>query len=338
MNDISVAVVCLSYNQEKYIIKTLEGFVSQKCNFSFEVIVHDDASTDNTAEIIREYAEKYPDIIKPVFQQENQHSKGIAITREIIAPLLKGKYIAFCEGDDYWCDPNKLQKQYDMMECNPDCSICFHKVQKIFDNGESIVGDVFPQKRFGVMGGKYTPEMLFDKLCAALPGFQTSSYFMRRDVLDLFVPNNIEFCQKSPVGDLRFVLLAMTCGNAYYIDETMSCYRTNSVGSWTRMNLNSLERVEKQTKRFIEMFESYDKYTDGKYHEYCMHARDSHEYGLAYRKGEYRTCLQKRYRYIFKRQKLRVKIQTVVCYVCPWMKNTFEFAKHLIHEKVMAMK
>ena len=105
---IVVSVYCLAYNHEQYIRDALEGFVRQKTNFRYEVLVHDDASTDNTPAIIREYAQKYPDIIKPIFQTENQYSKGVKILPEIIHPKSSGRYIAFCEGDDYWCDENKL--------------------------------------------------------------------------------------------------------------------------------------------------------------------------------------------------------------------------------------
>ena len=105
----TVSVICLAYNHEKYIRKTLEGFVKQKTNFSVEYIIHDDASTDSTASIVREFEEKYPDLIKPIYQKENQYSKGVPITRNLQMQV-QGKYIAFCEGDDYWIDEYKLQK------------------------------------------------------------------------------------------------------------------------------------------------------------------------------------------------------------------------------------
>ena len=119
--EIVVSTYCLAYNHEKFIRDALEGFVSQKTNFRYEVLVHDDASTDGTARIIREYEEKYPDIIKPIYQKENQYSKGIDIVGTIITPRLKGTYIAICEGDDYWTDPEKLQRQVDILEAMPSC-------------------------------------------------------------------------------------------------------------------------------------------------------------------------------------------------------------------------
>ena len=115
-NEILVSICCITYNHEKYIRDAIEGFLMQKTDFPFEVLIHDDASTDGTADIIREYETKYPDIIKPIYQTENQYSKGIKISATYNYPRAKGKYIALCEGDDYWIDPYKLQKQVDFLE------------------------------------------------------------------------------------------------------------------------------------------------------------------------------------------------------------------------------
>lgn len=119
-SDIIVSIQCLVYNHEPYLRQCLDGFVMQKTNFRFEAIVHDDASTDNSAKIIEEYADKYPDIIKPVLEKENQYSKRDGSLERIINNACNGKYIAFCEGDDYWIDPNKLQRQVDFLESNLD--------------------------------------------------------------------------------------------------------------------------------------------------------------------------------------------------------------------------
>ena len=121
-----VSVYCLAYNHEKYIRDALNGFVSQVVDFDYEVFVHDDASTDNTANIIAEFAKKYPDIIKPIYQKENQFSKGISVSKTYIYPKMTGKYIAICEGDDYWCDQYKLRKQVEYLEMHEDCSACVH--------------------------------------------------------------------------------------------------------------------------------------------------------------------------------------------------------------------
>lgn len=102
MDRIEVSIICLTYNQEKYIRDTLDGFLIQQTNFNYEILVHDDVSTDGTVEILKEYQQKYPDKIRLILEEENQYSKGVDITKDICFPLVRGKYIAFCEGDDYW--------------------------------------------------------------------------------------------------------------------------------------------------------------------------------------------------------------------------------------------
>lgn len=131
-----VTIRCLVYNHEPYLRQCLEGFVMQKTNFRFEAIVHDDASTDGSAAIIKEYAEKYPDIIKPIFETENQYSKHDGSLRRIMNEHTRGKYVAMCEGDDYWIDPLKLQKQVDFLEEHPDFGMCYTRV-KYFSQQEN---------------------------------------------------------------------------------------------------------------------------------------------------------------------------------------------------------
>lgn len=123
-----VVIRCITYNHEPFIRDALEGFVMQKTSFPFVAVVHDDASTDGTASIIREYAEKYPNIIKPIYETENQYSKRDGSLRRIMneaCDATGAKYIAFCEGDDYWIDPLKLQKQVDFLEANPEYGMCY---------------------------------------------------------------------------------------------------------------------------------------------------------------------------------------------------------------------
>ena len=125
-----VAIHCLVYNHEPYLRDCFEGFVMQQTNFPFVAIVHDDASTDNSAAIIREYEAKYPHIFKPIYEKENLYQKGgFILINEVMNTAIEAtgaKYVAKCEGDDYWTDPLKLKKQVDFMEANPEYSVCFH--------------------------------------------------------------------------------------------------------------------------------------------------------------------------------------------------------------------
>ena len=137
-----VSVHCLVYNHELYLRQCLDGIVMQKTNFHFEAIVHDDASTDGSSDIIREYAERYPRIIKPIYEVENQYSKKDGSIDNIMLDACRGKYIAFCEGDDYWTDPYKLQKQVDFLETNSDYGMCYTKSIAFNELGEQwLIGN-----------------------------------------------------------------------------------------------------------------------------------------------------------------------------------------------------
>lgn len=147
-----VAIHNLVYNHEPYLRECFEGFVMQKTNFRFVVISHDDCSTDDSAAIIREYAEKYPDIFRPIYETENQYSKRDGSLTRIMDEAIAAtgaKYVAMCEGDDYWTDPLKLQKQVDFMEEHDDYVCCCHRYRIYNENSgiweQDYVSDLFEQ-------------------------------------------------------------------------------------------------------------------------------------------------------------------------------------------------
>ncbi|HTL08435.1 MAG TPA: glycosyltransferase [Chitinophagaceae bacterium] len=127
-----VSVCVLTYNHEHFIRQCLEGIMMQKTDFPFEVIVGEDCSTDKTASIVAEFEHLYPGVIKPVYQQKNVGGGRNAY--ECCYPRLSGKYIAICEGDDYWTDAHKLQKQVDFLELHNDVVLCFHRVDSVDEN------------------------------------------------------------------------------------------------------------------------------------------------------------------------------------------------------------
>lgn len=147
-----VAIECLVYNHKPYLRQCLDGFLMQRTNFKFVAVVHDDCSTDGSQEIIREYEKKYPDVIKPIYEKENQYSKKDGSLMRIIHESLKAfdaKYIALCEGDDYWIDCLKLQKQVDFLDTHTDIGLCYTDYKKIYqETGKETVSDfrLFPKK------------------------------------------------------------------------------------------------------------------------------------------------------------------------------------------------
>lgn len=153
-----VSVCCITYNHESYIAQALDGFLMQRTSFPFEVLIHDDASTDNTADIIREYEKKFPKIIKPIYQKENQYSQG---KRDISAtwnfPRAKGKYIAMCEGDDYWIDENKLQMQVDFLENNLEYGMCYTNFNLVSEKSKNIKQKALDTKKWNLKNWIISP-------------------------------------------------------------------------------------------------------------------------------------------------------------------------------------
>lgn len=134
-----VSVVCTTYNHELYIRECLDGFVMQRTNFPIEIIVHDDASTDSTAAIVKEYEKKHPHLFNNIYRTENWYSQGKDILGYLFTQKARGKYIALCEGDEYWTDPLKLQKQVFFLEVNVDYALVYTGVQKVNSNSEPMV-------------------------------------------------------------------------------------------------------------------------------------------------------------------------------------------------------
>lgn len=269
MDDIKVSVYCLAYNHEKYIRKALEGFVMQKTNFDYEVLVHDDASTDGTAEIIREFELKYPNIIKPIYQKVNQYSQKVDIKEKYFIPHTKGKYVACCEGDDYWIDENKLQLQYDFMEEHSDVCMCVHKVQCVSEDCDTML-EIIPGRKFGLDSDCIiTPEkmasLLYDEY--GYP-FHTSSYFMRVEVLKAELQ---KILRGRLHGDATHLRVAMSMGKLFFMNSVMSHRRMWTVGNWNnRMkSLSNKKRVECEM-RAMEGEILFDEFTENKFHEWIL--------------------------------------------------------------------
>jgi glycosyltransferase involved in cell wall biosynthesis len=236
-----VSIICLTYNHKDYIRKCLDGFVSQKTTFSFEIIVHDDASTDNTQEILREYDLKYPSLFNNTYQTVNQFkNKEINIWIDFVFPLLVGKYVAFCEGDDFWTDPNKLQKQVNFLENNDEFVLCYHETN-ILSNG-LIEEDFAKQKNISQISGYY------DLLCFG-------NYMQTSSVVFLNKLNLFPFEKSIQLNDYVLWFWLSRFGKIYRINEIMSVYRLGP-GIWSSLSkenkllhtLNALIEAKKIVK------------------------------------------------------------------------------------------
>jgi len=205
-----VSVCCVTYNHEKYISQTIESFLNQKINFDIEILIHDDASTDETANIIRKYADIDKRIV-PILRTSNLKSTGQAIY-PILYKKAKGKYIALCEGDDYWTDPLKLQKQVNFLENNPDFSMSFHDAI-VIKNDVKLYNYVNKNKSV------FTIEDLFEK--HFIP---TASIVFKNNVQ---IP---EWYSKIQSGDKLLLFILALNGNIKYLNEVMSVYRLHEGG------------------------------------------------------------------------------------------------------------
>lgn len=223
-----ISVVCTSYNQEVYIRDAIESFLAQECEYKFEIIIHDDASTDHTGKIVKEYADKYPNIIKPILQTKNQYS--IYPNKPFIncCNAVNGEYIALCEGDDFWVDKIKLQHQTVLMEKNPNYNICCTNALMLARNGRAVKFSISKSSEVSI--GE-----VIKKTSQFAP---TATYFFKRKVV-----NELPiWLNKAPIGDFYIEMYSMYSGEFYYCERITSVYRLNSVGSWTESAKISIDK------------------------------------------------------------------------------------------------
>lgn len=281
MEDIMISVCCLAYNHGKYIRDCMEGFVHQKTSYKYEVVVHDDASTDNTADIIKEYAEHYPDIIKPIFQTENQYSKCISISRNFIFPKIKGKYIAVCEGDDYWCDEYKLQKQIEFLEKHPDYVACVHNTKVI----NCRTGEEYFKIKNAIDETLSTEQVLNN----SVKEFHTSSIVFRREYMIIPLELSLSYCGDYP----RALYLALN-GKIFRYGNVMSVYRFFSHGSYTeRTESAKKEIIISRQKESIQVHKNFDKYSNFQYHDIFQKKIDESKFNILWLSGEKKKAIKK---------------------------------------------
>ena len=242
-NSIVVSISCITYNHAPYIRQCLDGFMMQQTNFAFEVLIHDDASTDGTTDIIKEYEAKYPDIIKPIYEEENQWVKGRRGSAVFNFPRAKGKYIALCEGDDYWTDPLKLQKQVDFLKKNPAYSMCFHgaRVDSFIEKDKCLSCENIEER-------DYSANELF--VCWTVP---TASIVFNAECVNYPLVKEDLFLN----GDIRIILVASKVGLIRGMSSIMSVYRMH-MGGVSYNPLIQEDRCKKYPNHFKAIKANFD--------------------------------------------------------------------------------
>lgn len=234
-NNVVVTIRCLVYNHEQYLRKCLDGFIMQKTNFPFEAVVHDDASTDGSAAIIKEYAERYPSIIKPIFEIENQYSKHDGSLRRIMNEHTRGKYVAMCEGDDYWIDPLKLQKQVDFLENHPDYGMCYTNFNLYKQKERKMVYSVYDS-----LSSFYPKKFSLEDFIYSQGFTCPASWLYRRELSDSYKP-------EIRTLDGTFLLFAhfLYVTKVHYIDDVTTVYRYHDKGVSHLKDYNSQYKRKK---------------------------------------------------------------------------------------------
>lgn len=296
MSEIDVTILCLAYNHERYIKDALEGFIKQKTKYKFEILIHDDASTDSTKSIIESYQKQYPDLVFPYYEEVNQYSNPNSLfVRDILIKNARGRYIAFCDGDDYWTDEQKLEKQIDVLEKYQDINIC--ACSTLIESNGNITGSVSPMDHDGVLtfeqvvngGGDYVG---------------TASLVFRKKIFDNYpVPERI--------GTLDYIM--QMCGSInggmYYINTPTCVYRRLTPGSWTRKTRLDLKTKAKTYSDIVNALKKIDAYTDNKYKDVIDEKIRRFEFEILFANDDYKKMKSDHYIDLYKEIPLKRKIK-----------------------------
>jgi len=318
--NIMVSICCITYNHEKYIAQALDSFLMQKTGFTYEILVHDDASTDSTADIIRDYAARYPALIKPVLQTENQHSRGIKVSTVFNVRRARGKYIAVCEGDDFWTDSGKLQKQVEYMEAHPECTLCCHAIDVVDRNQQSTKRAIKPYNR--------SRRVLIEDIIIGGGGFiGLNSVVYPKKCMD----NPPAFYWQSPVGDVPLILFLASQGEVYYMNEIMSAYRIGVADSWTSRMAASREKMIQLRLGMMEVLNQFNDYTDYRYADSVAARQSENELLLLIAQGNMKAVRQDKYKSYRKQLGMYLYLMIYLNKHFPFLYNKLRvYKKHII--------
>lgn len=248
MDNPLVSVHMVTYNHEPYIAQAIEGMLRQETDFPIELVIGEDCSTDRTHDIVFDYQKKHPDIIRVITSDKNV---GARKNSKRVYKACRGKYLAFCEGDDYWTDPYKLQKQVDYFAANPEVVLVAHRAYSIDVNNN--IKNTFPPAQ---------PTCLRPRDIIVKGGgfFATNSMMLKRSLL-LDPP---DWYYEFPVGDVAMINLAVQRGKIGFINDVMSAYRRGVPGSWTYRQNSTKKKIThllNVNKAYSQLMRQENRYT-----------------------------------------------------------------------------
>lgn len=302
--EIMISILCLAYNHEEYIEKTIKGFLNQKCSYSYEIIIHDDASTDNTAKIIKKYEQKYSDRIKGIYQIENQYSQGISINK-ILFEKSRGKYIAVCEGDDYWNNSEKLERQIKFLEEHLEYSACVHSGYYAYEDG------VIKREMFRAY--KSNCDVPINEILEKWM-FPTASIVYRKSCRPEF---DLGYGKNLPCGDYPLIVYLASKGKIFYFDIPMCVYRTMSKSSISKQISCDIEKKKKLDEQFIKLLNAIDRSQNYIYHEAIYKHIVSREFARLISEYNWKKLHEDRYKELYACLNWIKKIQIWLVYYFP---------------------
>ncbi len=295
-----VSIWCTCYNHAPYVAQALDSFLMQETDFPFEIIISDDASPDGSADIIRSYAEKYPDIIRPILLEENLFSTGANMFQALFFERSRGSFVALCEGDDYWTDPKKLQMQVDYMLAHPECSACVHNTMLVYCGTDQ-------ESRLLLKNEGDMDIPLRTMLAGNSRSYHTSSLLCRSELI--CSPPDFYFVANSYGFDDHAIALWMYLnGRVHYLHRCMSVYRINSTASaWSSEVDWQYDKLCRFISGEIAMLKSFEEHVQGEEKELTRAEILEREFELMYIQGRDREQRKAPYREILRRKPLKYR-------------------------------
>lgn len=315
-----VSVLCTAFNHENYIRQTLDSFLMQKTDFPFEVLINDDCSTDATAAIIREYEEKYPDVIRPFYQEKNLFSQGVDIYRTIFYPHARGRYLAYCEGDDCWTDPEKLQLQVSFLESHPEYTACVHNTQLLFCTGREenrLLRRVEEDHDVG----------LENIIKGMESSYHTSSLLVKSELVKDFPPY---YDVGAGYGFLDHPMAFWFCSNGpiRFLNRTMSLYRIDSgASSWSSGVHGQYAKLRRFINGKIALLKAFQPYSPEEYYPLIEEYILRHEFELMYIEGRDREQRKPPYDAFLKEKPFSYRLVNFVKAYCPGLQKLYRRIK-----------
>lgn len=316
MNKEKITVIVMTYNHKDYIGKALDSILLQRISVLFNILIHDDCSDDGTYQILLSYQNKYPDKIKIIRQTSRKfeiEGFNMMIFNHVV-PHINTKYVAYCDGDDYWCDDLKLQKQYDFMESHPDYSLCFHCAYQLRSNND--ISSKWFIKDEGDIG---LSDLINDN--SGIP-IATSSLFVKSDVFKNFS----EWRKQYSVEDLPLYMTAAMEGKIHRLKDVMCVYRQFSIGSWSSQNKDDIKRMIVHQENLIKNAQLFDEQTYYLHHELVANHIEGCNFRLAMLKRDFKIIFSKENKRFVKRLSKKERFSLKLQYRLPYLYN-------LLHKK-----